>query len=79
MLTFQEPITFYAYYVCHVTKGQEDSVVGRNVQIWLPLFIVSDAVLSTVFPRLDERMQEEGKTNVSRRSFDMPQITYVFM
>lgn len=54
-------------------------MVGRNVQIWLPLFIVSDAVLSTVFPRLDERMQEEGKTNVSRRSFDMPQITYVFM
>lgn len=54
-------------------------MVGRNAQIWLPLFIVSDVVLSTPFTRVKERMQEEGKPNVSRISFDRLQITYVFM
>lgn len=52
---------------------------GEMSEFGFPLFIVSEVVVSTSLTRLDERVQEEGKINVSLISFDMPQITYVFM
>lgn len=55
----------------------------REAAWWVEMpkfgFLCSDAVLSTPFTRVKERMQEEGKPNVSRISFDRLQITYVFM